>query len=144
VDVARVFQPEVHPRFATIEAFVDTVAVGLAVTRVPLAGTDPHGTLSGSAPTGKWLYRVTYYSTTYGITVTNKNFWVAQPCVANRVLAGTHTIDRYYQTSNTITSTANISGSTHIVYDAENITTLNPGFLAPVGSKLEIKTAGCN
>jgi murein DD-endopeptidase MepM/ murein hydrolase activator NlpD len=101
-------------------------------------------TLSGSAPTGKWLYRVTYYSTTYGITVTNKNFWVAQPCVANRVLAGTHTIDRYYQTSNTITSTANISGSTHIVYDAENITTLNPGFLAPVGSKLEIKTAGCN
>jgi len=103
-----------------------------------------NATFANNAPLGKWRFKVTYYSQSYGITVTNHDFWLAQPCVANQALAGTHNTPRYYQTSNTITSTAGVSNGIHVVYDAENYTILSPGFVAPTGSKLEIKTAGCN
>jgi len=101
-------------------------------------------TIPNDAERGKWIFEVVHTTTSYGTATYQLEFWVAQACQADIVFAGTHTVDRYYKASNTITSTANVSGSTHIVYDAENITILGPGFRAPVGSKLEIKTAGCN
>ena len=101
-------------------------------------------TLASDAEMGKWNYHVTYYSTSYGITVFDKDFWVAEDCVANIVHEDPLTVSAYYQASNTITSSSEIQNNIHIVYDGENIITLLPGFLAPVGSKLEIKTAGCN
>lgn len=101
-------------------------------------------TLAANAEMGRWRYKVTYYSTTYGITITEKEFWVAEDCLANIVHANPLTSNAYYQTSNTISSSSVISNGVHIVYDAENVTTLTTGFRAPVGSKLEVKTAGCN
>ena len=101
-------------------------------------------TLDANAEMGRWLYRVTYYSSTYGVTVTEKNFWVAEDCQANIVHANPLTSNAYYQASNTISSSSVISNGVHIVYDAENVTTLTTGFRAPVGTKLEVKTAGCN
>ena len=101
-------------------------------------------TLANNAPKGKWRYRVTYYSGSYGTQVEEINFWVAENCVGNLVHNAPMTQSKYYQASNTITSSSVISNNVHIVYDAENITTLTPGFQAPVGSKLEVKTNGCN
>ncbi len=101
-------------------------------------------TFDNNDPLGKWRFKVTYYSQSYGTTITNHEFWLAQPCIANQVIAGTHVTNRYYQTSNTISSTADVSIGTHVVYDAENYTILSPGFVSPTGSKLEIKTNGCN
>lgn len=101
-------------------------------------------TLDANAEMGRWLYRVTYFSSTYGVSITEKEFWVAEDCEANIVHVNPLTSNAYYQTSNTISSSAVISNGIHIVYDAENVTTLTTGFRAPVGSKLEVKTAGCN
>ncbi len=101
-------------------------------------------TLDANAERGRWLYRVTYYSGTYGVTIVEKDFWVAQNCQANIVHANPLNSNAYYQASNTISSSSVISNGVHIVYDAENVTTLTTGFRAPVGSKLEVKTAGCN
>ena len=101
-------------------------------------------TIPANAELGKWTLEADYNTTTYGLLQYEQEFWVASSCVANRVIGGVHTLDRYYQASNTITSTADIQGSTHVVYNAENVTTLNPGFSAPSGCKLEIKTTGCN
>ena len=100
--------------------------------------------IPGSPEIGKWTFEADYFTTTYGLLQYEKEFWVTGSCVANYVFNGTHTVDRYYEASNTISSTANIQGNTHVVYDAENVTTLSPGFIAPQGCKLEIKTAGCN
>ena len=100
--------------------------------------------LSNGAPQGKWTFEAVHTTASYGTDAYEINFWVAQDCQANPVFAGTHSTDRYYKASNTITSTATVGGAVHVVYDAENVTTLLPGFIAPVGSKLEIKTAGCN
>ena len=97
-----------------------------------------------NAPQGKWIFETVHTTGSYGTDTYQKEFWVTQDCQANPVIAGTHTIDRYYQASNTITSTATVGASVHVVYDAENVTTLLPGFIAPVGSKFEVKTAGCN
>jgi murein DD-endopeptidase MepM/ murein hydrolase activator NlpD len=101
-------------------------------------------TLAANAQRGRWLYKVTYYSGTYGVTTVEKDFWVAQSCQANIVHNTPLTSNAYYQASNTISSSSVISNGVHIVYDAENVITLTTGFRAPVGSKLEIKTAGCN
>ena len=101
-------------------------------------------TIPNDAEQGKWSFEVVYTTTSYGVLNYQYDFWVAQDCQANLVFNNNHTVDRYYKASNTITSTAQVIGNTHIVYDAENVTTLLPGFIAPVGSKLEIKTAGCN
>jgi hypothetical protein len=101
-------------------------------------------TIANDAPRGKWTFEVVHTTTSYGTATYQLEFWVPQACQPDINIAGTHTIDRYYQASNTITSTANVSVSTHIVYDAVISATLTPGFFAPVGSKLEIKTAGCN
>jgi hypothetical protein len=100
--------------------------------------------ISNSAPQGKWTFEAVHTTASYGTDTYEITFWVAQDCQANPVFAGTHMVDRYYKASNTITSTATVGGSTHVVYDAESTTTLLPGFMAPVGSKLEVKTAGCN
>lgn len=101
-------------------------------------------TIPADAERGKWIFEVVHTTTSYGTATYQQEFWVPQACQANIVFAGTHTIDRYYRASNSITSTATVNGSTHVVYDAENVTILSPGFIAPVGCKLEIKTAGCN
>ena len=93
---------------------------------------------------GKWLFEAVHTTTSYGTDTYQFDFWVAQDCQANPVFGGTHTTPRYYKASNTITSTAIVNNGVHVVYDAENVTTLLPGFRAPVGSKLEIKLAGCN
>ena len=100
--------------------------------------------LSNSAETGKWTYRVTYFSTNYAPQVVESNFWVKEDCTSDLVHNNGLTQDRYYQTSNTITSTAAVNNNVHIIYDSENVTRLLPGFVAPVGSKLEVKLAGCN
>lgn len=100
--------------------------------------------IPNNAMQGKWTFEVVHTTAAYGTNIYQKEFWVAQDCQANPVYGGTHLTDRYYKASNTITSTATVGGSVHVVYDAENVTTLLPGFRAPVGSKLEIKTAGCN
>ena len=100
--------------------------------------------LSNTAEQGKWKYRVTYYSSSYAPKVEEINFWVKEDCVANIVHNNPLNQSTYYQTSNTITSTSTVGNGVHIVYDSENVTTLLPGFIAPVGSKLEIKLAGCN
>ncbi|HOY13025.1 MAG TPA: M23 family metallopeptidase [Saprospiraceae bacterium] len=100
--------------------------------------------LPNNAMVGKWTYRVTYYSQTYGTSITNHTFWVAQPCTPNLALGGIHSVNNYFQASNSITSNAEINLGVHVVYDAENYTILGGGFIAPTGSKLEIKTTGCN
>lgn len=100
--------------------------------------------LDGNAEIGKWKYRVTYYSSSYAPQIVESNFWVKEDCVANISHNNPLTQSSYYQASNTITSTSTVSNGIHIVYDAENVATLLPGFIAPVGSKLEIKLAGCN
>ncbi len=101
-------------------------------------------TLANNALAGKWRYRVTYYSDSYAPDVVETTFWVKEDCVADIVHNAALTSSKYYQTSNTITSTSAINNNVHIVYDAENVTTLLPGFIAPVGSKFEVKLAGCN
>jgi hypothetical protein len=101
-------------------------------------------TIPNDAEQGKWIFEAVYNTTTYGTLSYQKEFWVRQACVADRNFNGTHTIDRYYPTTNSITSSASVSNGTHIVYDPENYTVLYPGFIAVQGSKLEIKTAGCN
>ncbi|MDQ3016017.1 MAG: M23 family metallopeptidase [Bacteroidota bacterium] len=101
-------------------------------------------TLANNAPKGKWLFKATNYSVTYGTQVVNKNFWVAESCQANIVHSSNLSVNAYYQASNTISSTSVIINNAQIIYDAENIITLSPGFRAPVGSKFEVKTAGCN
>lgn len=100
-------------------------------------------TIPADAERGKWTFEVVHTTTSYGTAVYQQEFWVAQACQPDLVLAGTHTVDRYYQTSNTISSTANVDNQ-HVIYDAENVTTLLPGFRAPVGCRFEVKTAGCN
>jgi len=100
--------------------------------------------IPGSPEVGKWTFEADYFTTTYGLLQYEEDFWVANSCIANYVFGGSHSLDRYYQASNSITSSADIQGNTHIVYDAENITILEPGFFAPQGSKLEVKTNGCN
>ena len=97
-----------------------------------------------NAEQGKWTYRVTYNSTNYAPQIVESNFWVKEDCLANINHNAALTQDAYYQASNTITSSSSVNNNTHIVYDAENVTTLLPGFIAPIGSKLEIKLAGCN
>ena len=92
---------------------------------------------------GKWTFEADYYTTTYGLLSYEQEFWVTGDCAVNYIFLFPHTVDRYYEASNTISSTATIVGDTHIVYDAENVTTLSPGFHAPQGCKLEIKTNGC-
>ncbi len=101
-------------------------------------------TIPNNAETGKWIFRVVYNTLTYGTLVYDQEFWVAQPCAGTLTFGGTHTVNRYYRTTNWITSTANVQNGVHVVYDPENYTILNPGFRAPPGSKLEIKTLGCN
>jgi murein DD-endopeptidase MepM/ murein hydrolase activator NlpD len=101
-------------------------------------------TLDAEAERGKWRYRVTYFSGTYGTEVEETHFWVTESCVANIVHNAPLNTSRYYEASNTITSTSVIGNGVHIVYDGENVITLLPGFRAPVNSKLEVKTAGCN
>jgi hypothetical protein len=54
------------------------------------------------------------------------------------------TTSKYYQASNKITSSSTMNNNIIIGYDAENFVTLLPGFRAPSGSRLEVKTAGCN
>ena len=98
-------------------------------------------TINSNAETGKWTYQVTYYSTNYSPQTVSVDFWVKEDCQANIIHNSPLTEDAYYQTSNTITSLSSINNGTHIVYDSENVTTLLPGFIAPVGSKLEIKLA---
>ena len=93
---------------------------------------------------GKWTFEADYFTTTYGLLQYEQEFWVANACVANYNFTNPHSVDRYYKASNTITSTADIVGTTHIVYDAENVTTLSPGFIAPQGCRFEVKTNGCN
>ena len=100
--------------------------------------------LANNAETGKWTYRVTYYSSNYAPQVVENNFWVKKDCEADISHNNALTTDAYYQASNTINSSSTINNNAHIVYDAENVTTLLPGFRAPVGSKLETKLAGCN
>jgi len=101
-------------------------------------------TLDADAEMGQWRYRVTYYSDSYPPDVVETNFWVAEDCAANIVHNTPLTTEAYYQASNTITSSSSISNSIQIVYDAENVTRLLPGFIAPVGCRFEVKTAGCN
>jgi hypothetical protein len=101
-------------------------------------------TIENDAEQGKWIFEVVYNTTSYSVLTYQKEFWVAEDCQANLVFNSNHSVDRYYKASNTITSTADVINNAHVVYDAENIVTLLPGFLAPVGSKLEIKTNGCN
>lgn len=103
-----------------------------------------NNTIPNNAPKGKWIFEAVYNTSTYGTLAYQNEFWVAETCQADRNFVGTHTISRYYQASNTITSTADINNGVHVVYDPENYTILSPGFSAPVGSKLEIRTAGCN
>jgi murein DD-endopeptidase MepM/ murein hydrolase activator NlpD len=103
-----------------------------------------NNTLAANAEMGKWIYRATYFSSSYPPDIVDTEFWVAEDCEADIVHNAALNEDAYYQASNTITSTSAVSNNVHIVYDAENITTLLPGFIAPVGSKFEIKTAGCN
>lgn len=100
--------------------------------------------LSNTAEQGKWTYRVTYYSSSYAPKTEEVNFWVKQDCVANIVHNNPLTTSKYYQTSNTITSSSSVNNNIHIVYDSENVTRLLPGFIAPVGSKFEVKLSGCN
>ncbi|HMS67117.1 MAG TPA: hypothetical protein PKD18_03215 [Saprospiraceae bacterium] len=69
---------------------------------------------------------------------------MAQPCTPNLAIGCIHNVNNYFQASNSISSNAEINLGVHVVYDAENYTTLGGGFIAPTGSKLEIKTAGCN
>ena len=101
-------------------------------------------TIPDDAEQGKWIFEVVYNTTSYGVLIYQEEFWVAEDCQTNIVHEDPLSIDAYYQASNTITSSSVISNNTHIVYDAENIITLLPGFRALVSSKLEIKTAGCN
>ncbi len=103
-----------------------------------------NSTIPNNAPKGKWVFKATYYTDTYGIQVVNKDFWVAETCQANIVHNANLGTNAYYQASNTISSTSVIINNAQIIYDAENIITLSPGFRAPVGSKFEVKTAGCN
>lgn len=99
---------------------------------------------ANNAEQGKWTFKVIHTTTSYGVTSYQMRFWVAEDCHNNIVHNNALTTNAYYKASNTITSSATINNGVHIVYDAENVTTLLPGFRAPVGSKLEIKTAGCN
>ena len=101
-------------------------------------------TLDPDEEIGKWTFEVTYYSLTYGVSVLTKEFWVTAPCVTNYNFSNPHTLDRYYEASNTIISTSEIVGNTHVIYDAGNNTTLLPGFIAPPGSRFQVKTSGCN
>ena len=101
-------------------------------------------TIANNAQQGLWRFKVTYYTDTYGVQVEQKNFFVTQDCSPNIVHNNPLTVSRYYQASNTITSSSTMSNNIIIGYDAENVVTLSPGFRAPVGSKLEVKTAGCN
>ena len=100
--------------------------------------------IPNNALQGKWTFEAVHTTASYGTDTYEKYFWVTQDCQADYNFIGTHTTSRYYVASNTISSTASINGGTHVVYDAENFTLLLPGFIAPVGSKLEVKTAGCN
>jgi murein DD-endopeptidase MepM/ murein hydrolase activator NlpD len=103
-----------------------------------------NNTLANNAPSGKWKYRVTYYSDSYAPDIVETYFWVSEDCVADIVHNAALTSSKYYEASNTITSTSAINNNVHIVYDSENVTTLLPGFIAPVGSKFEVRLAGCN
>lgn len=101
-------------------------------------------TLDADAETGLWKYKVTYYTDTYGVQVVQKNFFVKEDCVAVISHMDPLTSSKYYQASNKITSSSTMNNNIIIGYDAENFVTLLPGFRAPSGSKLEVKTAGCN
>ena len=97
-----------------------------------------------NAEKGKWKFKATYNTSTYGILNYQKFFWVKETCVYDRNIEGTHNVDRYYPASNSIISTSTVSVGNHVVYNAESFTELKPGFHAVVGSKIEIKTDGCN
>jgi hypothetical protein len=101
-------------------------------------------TIPNDAEQGKWNMRVIHTTSSYGTQIYNYPFWVAQTCQANYTFINPHTVNRYYKASNTINSSSLISNNRHIIYDAENIVTLTTGFRSVVGSKLEIKTAGCH
>ena len=101
-------------------------------------------TIPNNAPQGKWIFEIVHTTQSYGSNTYQLPFWVAQSCQTDLVFTGNHTVDRYYKASNTITSSATVVGSAHIVYDAETVTTLTAGFLAPSGCKFEIRTNGCN
>ena len=103
-----------------------------------------NGIIENSTAKGKWTYRVTYYSSSYAPQIVESNFWVKNDCITNLQHIVPLTQSRYYQASNIITSSSTISNDVHIVYDAGNFVALLPGFIAPVGSKLEVKLAGCN
>jgi murein DD-endopeptidase MepM/ murein hydrolase activator NlpD len=97
-----------------------------------------------NAMKGKWKFKARYDTSISGVLNYEKEFWVKETCTVDKTLSGTHSVDRYYATTNSLSSTATVLVGKHIVYNPENFTVLNPGFQARAGSKVEVKTEGCN
>lgn len=101
--------------------------------------------IPSDAPIGKWTFQLQYETPSSGTLTIEKKFWVANSCVQNNIqLAGLHNVDRYYRSNSTILSDANVPPGIHTIYDANEMTILEPGFKAVTGSKFEVKTNGCN
>jgi len=137
--VIEVFEPD-----GDQSSILDVTYIREGTLFIKRASLNWNRTLGNEAEMGKWTYRVTYYSSAYAPAIVETYFWVKEDCVPNIIHVTPKTQSAYYQASNAILSASTVSNGIHIVYDADSSATLLPGFIAPSGSKLEIKLAGCN
>ena len=88
---------------------------------------------------GTWKYNVAFNGKTY------THYFIVGSCVTNLNTSATHTGNRGYIVSNSIVSTATISGSSsnNVQYKADNFVQLNPGFTATAGCTFLANTKGC-
>ena len=92
-----------------------------------------------NATEGTWSYNLAFNGKTYS------HFFTVGTCDASRILTGSHSGNDGFITSNYISSTATISGSSNnsVRYKADSYVRLNVGFTASAGCTFIANTEGC-